>query len=129
MKNTVFLIEDELDIMYAYSAALKAAGIGVEPLASGKEAMDKIKKVQAQIEPKPALVLLDLVLPDINGLEILNSLRKNETTKDIPVFILSNYDSEALHNMTYIKPDKSFVKANITPTQLVAIVKEQITKK
>src|SRR6266404_4620335 len=99
MKNTVFLIEDELDIMYVYKTALKTAGIDVEPLGSGKEAMEKIKKVQEKIEQKPALVLLDLVLPDINGLEILNSLRQHEVTKDIPVFILSNYDSEALRNM------------------------------
>ena len=128
MKNIVYLIEDEKDIMYVYKTALSGAGISVEPLASGKEAMEKIEAVQAKKEEKPVLVLLDLVLPDINGLEILNALRKHKETKDIPVFILSNYTSDALLNMTYIKPDKVFLKATITPTMLVEEVRAQLAQ-
>lgn len=122
----VFLIEDELDIMYLYKTALKVADIAVETMSSGKEAMKKIKDIQDKKEEKPFLILLDLVLPDINGLEILNSIRKNSVTKNIVVFILSNYTSDALLNIKYIKPDKFFLKSNITPTQLVDIVKQQI---
>ncbi|OGZ63823.1 MAG: hypothetical protein A3A98_00865 [Candidatus Staskawiczbacteria bacterium RIFCSPLOWO2_01_FULL_40_39] len=127
-KNNVFLIEDELEIMAIYTTALKAAHINVEGITTGREAMEKIKEMQAGKREKPALVLLDLVLPDINGLEILYALRKNEATKDIAIFILSNYTSDALHNISYIKPDKFLVKANISPMQLVELVKEQINR-
>ena len=123
----VFLIEDELDIMYLYKTALKSADIAVETMSSGKEAMKKIKDIQDKKEEKPSLILLDLVLPDINGLEILNSIRKNSVTKNIIVFILSNYTSDALLNIKYIKPDKFILKSSITPTQLVDIVKQQIS--
>ncbi|MBI1866477.1 MAG: response regulator [Candidatus Staskawiczbacteria bacterium] len=125
-KSKVFLIEDELDIMFLYKSALKAADIDVEGIPTGKEAMEKVKEVQEGKREKPSLVLLDLVLPDINGLDILNALKKNEKTKDIAVFILSNYSSEALRNISYIKPDKFFVKAEITPNKLADIVKNQL---
>ena len=94
-----------------------------------QEAMEKIKQVQTNTVAKPALVLLDLVLPDINGLEILCALKNHPATQDIPVFILSNYSSDALHSMTAIKPEKYLVKANISPTQLVELVQEQLGKK
>jgi len=127
-KDTVFLIEDEADILYVYQTALEAAGIVVEPIPSGKDAMDKIKQIQAGKRPKPRLILLDLVLPDINGLEILYALQKNDVTCDIAVFILSNYSSESLHNMTEIKADRYLVKANTSPSQLATIVKEELKK-
>src|SRR3989344_7926817 len=127
-KNNVFLIEDELEIMAIYTTALKAAHINVEGITTGREAMEKIKEMQAGKREKPALVLLDLVLPDINGLEILHALKKNEATKDIPVFILSNYSSEALHSISYIKPDQFLVKSETGPAQLVELVKKELQK-
>ena len=128
MKNHIYLIEDELDIMFVYKTALKAADINAETFSDGKSVMAKIKAIQAEKEPKPSLILLDLVLPDINGLEILRAIRENEITKDIVVYILSNYSSDALHNMEYIKPDKFLLKSSITPTHLVELVKEQLAK-
>jgi DNA-binding response OmpR family regulator len=125
-RQKVFLIEDELDIAYVYQTALKGADIDVDVMNTGKEAMEKIQDAQKGTAVKPVLVLLDLVLPDINGLEILYAIRKHDATKDVAVFILSNYSSDALHNMSYIKPEKFLVKANITPTQLVELVKEQL---
>lgn len=126
LKGRVFLIEDELNVMSIYTTALTAGGVDVEDIATGREAMEKIKEIQEGKREKPSLVLLDLVLPDINGLEILYAIRKNNATKDIKVFILSNYSSDALKGMTYIKPDKFLVKADISPTQLVELVKQQI---
>ena len=81
LKGKVFLIEDELNIMSIYTTVLTANGIDVEGIASGREAMEKIKEIQEGKRQKPALVLLDLVMPDINGLEILYALRKNDATK------------------------------------------------
>lgn len=126
MKETIFLIEDEPDIMYVNATALTNAGFNVIQLGSGKEAMAKVKKIQGKKEEKPALVLLDLVLPDINGLEILRSLRENKITEDLKVFIFSNYTSDALLKIEYIKPDKFILKSATTPTQLVEIVKEAV---
>jgi len=125
----VFLIEDDFAIIDVYSTAFKAAGIEFEVITLGKVALEKFKNIQEGKEEKPALILLDLMLPDINGLELLWKIRENEATKDIMVFIVSNYTSEALLNIKYIKPDKFIVKSNITPTELTELVKAEIKKK
>ncbi len=126
MKKKIFLIEDEMDIMYVNKTALTRAGFLVVGLASGKEVMEALKKVWEKKEKKPDLILLDLVLPDINGLEILRAIRENPLTKNLKVFIFSNYTSEALMNIKYIKPDRFIVKSATTPTQLIEIVKDQV---
>lgn len=123
-QNKILFVEDEFEMMHIYKTALQEAKIKVESAVSGKDAMEMIKEIQEGKKEKPDLVLLDLVLPDINGLEILYALKKNEATKDISVFILSNYSSDALLNMTYIKPEKFLIKADIPPTQLVNIIKD-----
>jgi DNA-binding response OmpR family regulator len=125
-KKKVFLIEDEKDIMYLNKTALGHAGFEVLAADSGKEAMEEVKRMQVGNEPLPDLVLLDLVLPDLNGLEILREIRENEKTKAIKVFILSNYTSESLLNMKYIQPDKFILKSTITPTQLVDLINEEL---
>ena len=124
----VFLIEDDFAIIDVYGMAFDAAGIHFESITLGQVALKKIKNIQEGKEEKPALVLLDLMLPDINGLEILLTLRDHDAPKDIPVYILSNDSSQSLLNMQYIKPDKYIVKTSITPTQLVELVKEQLKK-
>ena len=126
MSKTIFLIEDEPDIMYVNKTALEGAGFKVVALSSGKEAMAEIKKVQEKKETNPDLILLDLVLPDINGLEILRALREHKVTKDSKVFIFSNYTSESLLNISYIKPDKFILKSGTTPTQLIELVREAV---
>jgi DNA-binding response OmpR family regulator len=122
MQRKIFLIEDDLAIMDFYSKALKDANIDFEPITLGKEALRRIQNIQEGKEEKPVLVLLDLILPDVNGLEILYKIREHAITKDITVFVVSNYTSEALLNIDYIKPDKFILKTDITPLRLVELV-------
>jgi len=131
--KNIFIVEDDSNISYIYKTALKAAGIiNVEFASSGIEAMVKVKEIQKGKKPKPALVLLDLGLPDINsGLEILSAIRKNRVTKGIVVYILSNYTDdlrEFFLNMEEAKPDKFLLKTSIMPSKLVELVREQIGK-
>ena len=126
-KKTIFFIEDDPAIIDVYSTAFKAAGINFEVIVWGKQAIEKIKEVQYGKAEKPCLVLLDLILPDINGIEILKEIKENEKTKDITVFVLSNYtDDKFLQTDTDgIKPDKFILKTSITPTELVKLIQEQ----
>ncbi len=133
LTKSIFIVEDDANISYIYKTALKKAGItDVEIISSSGEAMEKIKEIQTGKKQKPALMLLDLGLPDINsGLDILNAIRKNSVTKDITIFILSNYTDELREiflNSKEAKPDKFLLKTSIMPSKLVELVKKQIEK-
>jgi len=122
----VLLIEDDESIADVYMEAFKASKINVEVIKWGADAMTKIKNIEAGKEEKPSLVLLDLILPDINGVEIFKEMKKNDATKNIPVFILSNYTNAELPKINGIAPEKLILKSSITPTQLVELVKKQL---
>lgn len=127
MKKTIFLVEDEPQIIDVYQTALKAAGFEVDSAATGGGAIEKVKGIRNGQLKKPDLILLDLILPDINGLEILQEIRKYEETKDLSVIVLTNYGSGELEKNGYdLGKEQFLVKAQYTPTQLVALVKERL---
>jgi len=123
MANKILLIEDDAAIIDVYETAFKAAKIDVETITWGRQALEKVKEMQAGKVEKPSLVLLDLILPDINGSEILNAIKKNEATKDILVFVLSNY-ADKNPDPDRAKPDKFILKTDIAPTELANLVKK-----
>lgn len=83
-KKIVFVVEDDLFLIQAYQVKLEKEKFEVWIATNGKEALSFLEK-----EP-PSVVLLDLLLPGLNGFEFLSVLRKNERWKSVPVLILSN---------------------------------------
>ena len=81
--QTVLIVDDEPSIRRFLRHILEAEGFLVIESRSGEDA------VAIAFREKPSLVLLDLVLPDIDGFEVLSRLKEKEDTKDIPVIILS----------------------------------------
>ncbi|MGH7245739.1 MAG: response regulator [Candidatus Levyibacteriota bacterium] len=86
----VLLVDDEEAIVQVFTTALQTGGIDVVSATTGNEGIQK-----AQTE-KPDVILLDQVLPDINGNQVLENLKNNELTKNIPVAILSNFSQDGL---------------------------------
>lgn len=126
----ILLIEDDSAIADIYQTVLKKAQFDVETIALGQEAIKKMKDIASGKEEivKPDIVLLDLVLPDINGMEVLSEIRKHDETKNIKVFILSNQEVVDSKEPGAAHPDKSIIKANITPSQLAEIVTQELAK-
>lgn len=119
----IFLIEDDQSIADIYKIALESVKIEVEVFDWGKKAIDRIKEIQSGKAEKPDLILIDLILPDINGMEILKEIKSNGKTKDIKTFILSNYNISDINNSESILPDKFILKTSITPTELIKLIK------
>jgi two-component system phosphate regulon response regulator PhoB/two-component system alkaline phosphatase synthesis response regulator PhoP len=84
MSKKIVIIEDEQILLRALNIELLSNGFEV---LSAKDGESGLKLVR---EEKPGLVLLDLILPKMHGFEVLESLKSDETTKKIPVIILSN---------------------------------------
>ena len=122
----IILVEDDPAIREVYTLMIKKAKFEVEALSSGQEALTMIQQFQAGEASKPDIILLDLILPDMNGMDILAQIRKNPATKDIKVFILTNQDKAEANQVGDVKPDKFIIKANTTPTQLIELIKNEL---
>ncbi|AIS52695.1 alkaline phosphatase synthesis transcriptional regulatory protein PhoP [Thermoanaerobacter kivui] len=88
MAQTVLVIEDEVHILELLRYNLEAAGYNVVTSENGKEGLEKC------FEVRPDLVILDLMLPDVDGLEICKILKRSEDTKNIPIIMLTAKSEE-----------------------------------
>lgn len=87
-KKTILLVDDDPLLNRMYQVKLSEDGYNIEIAANGEEALIKARK------HKPDLILLDLMMPKMNGIEALKELKKDETTKDIKIIILTNLDDK-----------------------------------
>lgn len=127
MKKTILLIEDDTAIIDIYKMALEAGGFEVEVIPVGKDALERIKRIEEEKDKRPDLILLDIILPDMNGMDILREMRKKNSAKDIPVFMLTNYSDDKLEKESFsLNAEKFILKAECSPSKLVKIVKEKL---
>lgn len=111
MKQIV-IIEDDPQLQLVYTSLLTNAGYTVTCEAAGHQGLTLIRS------QRPDLVLLDIMLPDgINGFDVLEDMKRTVETKDIPVIMLSNLDSEG-ESAKNVGADAYFVKVN-TPNELL----------
>ena len=83
-KNKILLIEDDKFLAKMLSKILESHNYEVALAVNGREGL-----LKASTE-NPSLILLDIILPDIDGFNLLETIRKDEKTKKIPVIIISN---------------------------------------
>ncbi len=86
----ILLVEDEEFIRDLYKSQLDAAGFQTDAFGTGKEGL------QALASSHYDLVILDIMLPDTNGLEILKEIKANEATKNIVTVLLTNLDRDVI---------------------------------
>jgi two-component system chemotaxis response regulator CheY len=94
-KREILIVEDDGDLREAISAVLVAEGYGVRMAAHGREALDDLRG-----RPRPCLILLDLMMPVMNGWEFLKVLRTDETIPDVCVIVTSAAPSGDLSDAT-----------------------------
>ena len=123
MPKKILIIEDDQYLSEMYKMKFESEGYQIIITDSGIQGIELAKQEQ------PDLILLDLVLPKIDGYQILNRLRKDVKTKKLKVYILSNLgqDNEISRGLK-CGADGYFVKSDLTPRQLINKV-EQIFNK
>ena len=110
----ILLVEDDPLLIDIYTTKFKEAGFAVEVADSGAYVLKKAKEV------KPDLIILDIVLPHVNGWEVLENIRKDEELAAIKVIILSNLgQKEEIEKGMKLGADLYLIKAHYTPSQVV----------
>lgn len=82
-QKTVLIIEDEEDAAELFSEMMRVSGFRVIATSRSKPA------ISMMIEEKPDLVLLDIMMPDVSGLDILRQMRRDPNLSDTPVIVLT----------------------------------------
>jgi len=120
MKKILF-IEDEPTLQKAIGHFLGEEGYEVKNALDGDLGLEIAKKY------KPDLILLDIILPKKDGFEVLKELKADETTKDIPVIVLTNLESDAdVEKAISLGATTYLVKANYQLDEITKKIKEII---
>lgn len=120
-KFTILLVEDEQFLSDIYSEALKKADFLVERAFDGEEALKKVK------DKAPSLVLLDLIIPLKDGFIVLEEIKNNPVSKDIPVIICSNLGQESdIEKCKELGACEYLIKADVPLHEMVMLVRKTL---
>ncbi|MDD5750171.1 MAG: response regulator [Candidatus Pacebacteria bacterium] len=126
MARKILLIEDEPQLIDIYTSVLKKAGFSVGTLKYGEDAKKRLAAMR-EGAAKPDMMLIDLILPDMNGIEVLEEAKKYSQTSDIPCFISTNYsDGNLERRCLELKAEKFILKTNYTPGELAELIKKRL---
>lgn len=118
-KVKILIIEDDPFLSEMYLVKLVQNGFDVEVASDGKAGLDKVKTLM------PTLVLLDIVLPSMDGFEVLDGIKKNPKLKDTLIVLLTNLGQrEDIEKGIALGANDYIIKAHYTPTAVVVKVKE-----
>ncbi|GAI58361.1 unnamed protein product [marine sediment metagenome] len=118
MAKTILVIEDDKFLRELIARKLIKEDFEVSEAVDGEEGIKKIK------EEKPDLILLDLILPGIDGFEVLSRMKKESTLASIPVIILSNLgQKDDVEKGLKMGAVDYLIKAHFTPGEIIDKIK------
>jgi two-component system phosphate regulon response regulator PhoB len=117
MKNKILVVDDEPDAVELIEFNLKAAGYDVATATDGEEALKKARAVL------PSLIILDLMLPEVDGLEVCKILRRDAKTSAIPIIMLTAKAAEIDRVLGLELGADDYVAKPFSPRELVLRVK------
>ncbi len=117
----ILIVEDEATLQKALQEVLTAEGYGV------LSALDGSRGLEIAREENPDLILLDIILPKMDGFEVLEALKSEEKTKSIPVIILTNLsDVSDVQKALDLGATTYLVKADFSLEDVIKKVKETL---
>lgn len=123
-KKKILVIDDDITLLEMYKERLELANFQVEIATNGEEGL---KKVQ---ESKPDLILLDVMMPRVNGFDVIESLKKDQSTASIPVIMLTALVQET----SKLRAQESgavgyIIKSETMPGEVIKQIEETINNK
>lgn len=118
MIQKVLLIEDDESLSFLYKRQLELAGMPTDAVITAKQGLE------ASLKDNYDVILLDILLPDMNGLDILKALKKNELSKNTPVIMLTNLGQDSVIKEGFSLGAIGYlIKSSFTPDQVVQELK------
>lgn len=119
LKKKILIVEDDRFLRELMAKKLTAEGFDVKEAVDGEDGLKKAK------EEKPNLILLDLILPGIDGFEVLSRIKEDPSLEIIPVIILSNLgQKEDVERGLKLGAADYLVKAKFTPSEIIEKVRK-----
>jgi len=120
----ILLVEDDPFLIDIYTTKFKEEGFSVEVANDGEEGLRKLKEGEGN-EEKFDLLVLDIVLPHVDGWEILKEIKASEKLKNLKIVILSNLGQKGeVEKGVKLGATKYLIKAHYTPSEVVAEIKQ-----
>jgi len=122
--EVVLVVDDDLTLREMYGARLKEEGYAVIESDNGADAL---KKAADQL---PSVIILDIMMPKMNGIDVMTKLRANETTKDIPIIVLTALIQEIDKIKGLLtEHDAYLIKSEQMPKDVIAKVNTALASK
>lgn len=114
MQKSVLIIEDDILLVSVLAKNIEKAGYHVESVGNAEEALKRLEGY------RPEIILLDILLPGLNGFDFLQIVKKDERLNGIPIIILSNFGSkDDIDKGLVMGADAYLIKANVMPEDIL----------
>lgn len=123
-KKTILIVEDDVFLSDMYQTKFAESGYDVKVAGDGQQGLSALQEGL-----RPDMVLLDIVMPKMDGIEMLTAVKKDEKLKNIPIVLLTNLGQESdISRGMELGALDYFVKAHFTPSEVVKKVEALFTK-
>lgn len=118
MAYHIYLVDDDKFLLDLYAVKFRNAGHEVNVFGGGEELLEALRKAGA---PHPDAILLDIIMPGVNGFEALEAIRKEQLAKGAKIIILSNQGQNAdIEKAKQLSADGYIIKASAIPSEVLA---------
>ncbi|MFA5926321.1 MAG: response regulator [Parcubacteria group bacterium] len=122
-KKRILIVEDDNFVAEVYSTKLLEMGHDVTIAQNGEEGLSAIGN------SVPDLILLDIIMPVMGGIEMLEELKKNEEWKKIPVILLTNVgEKESIQKVQSLGVQDYLIKSHFTPAEVIEKIEALLGK-
>ena len=119
-QKKILVADDEPHILRVVKDKLANAGFTVVTAANGEEALETARR------EKPALVLLDVMMPKMNGFDVCRTLRAEAEFKGVPILLLTARGQEIDRHMGFEAGASEYIPKTFSPRELLATVQDQL---
>lgn len=124
MKYKILIVDDDMFLLDMYALKFKECGFEVEVAVSGSEALQKVENISMPLD----VILTDVLMPGMDGFELLKKLKDKQILQNTKIVILSNLGQrEEIDKGKSLGVDDYIIKAHNTPSEVVEKVKKVLT--